>query len=45
MFTEITRQLTTNSFVEKVWPPLVIRVQCWQYWSLTLEYSADSTDL
>lgn len=28
MFTEITRQLTTNSFVEKVWPPLVIRVQC-----------------
>jgi uncharacterized protein YigA (DUF484 family) len=31
MFTEITRQLTANSFVEKVWPPLVIRVHCWQY--------------
>jgi len=28
MFTEITRQLTANSFVEKVWHPLVIRVQC-----------------
>jgi len=28
MFTEITRQLTTNNFVEKVWPPLVIRIQC-----------------
>jgi hypothetical protein len=30
MFTEITRQLTANSFVEKVWPPLVTRVQCCQ---------------
>jgi hypothetical protein len=30
MFTEITRQLTTNSFVEKVWPALVLRLQCWQ---------------
>jgi hypothetical protein len=28
MFTEITRQLTANNFVEKVWPPLVIRVPC-----------------
>jgi hypothetical protein len=28
MFTEITRQLTANNFVEKVWPPSVIRVQC-----------------
>jgi hypothetical protein len=28
MFTEISRQLTANNFVEKVWPPLVIRVQC-----------------